>query len=292
MIRRFMTAVLNAQGGWSEPLGEWTQKRILLPVFHAVQPLKNFLHGTWLGHSLHAAITDVPIGAFTAAIILDIADVRPGADIAIAVGILGMLAAALAGWADYADTDVKPQRGYATVHQLLMLIALVLYVVSLAMRLGSPAAASRALPIALSWIGYVIIAVAAYVGGEVVYGLGNMVDRHAFRSFGSKWQPLELPNVADNTPAKAKAGGQTLLVVRRGERVYGMHDVCAHAGCNLSEGKVVGDTIECPCHGSRYRLEDGHVLQGPSTFDQPVYEVRRAGDGRFEARRAGGGPGE
>ena len=144
----------------------------------------------------------------------------------------------------------------------------------------------------LSVVGYVLIAVSAYIGGEVVYGLGNMVDRHAFRSFGSKWQPLDLPNVADNTPAKAKAGAQSLLVVRRGERIYALHDVCAHAGCSLSEGKLVGDLIQCGCHGSRYRLDDGHVAQGPATFDQPAYEVRRTSEGKFETRRAGGGRGE
>lgn len=287
-----MTRVLNAQNGWADPLGEWTQKRIWVPIFRSVQPLKNFLHGTWLGHSLHAALTDVPVGAFTAAIVLDVANARTGADIAIAVGVVGMLGAMLAGWADYADTDVAPQRGYATVHQLLMILALVLYIVSLAMRLNA-ATLDRALPITISVIGYVIIAVSAYIGGEVVYGLGNMVDRHAFRSFGAKWQPLELGNIAENTPAKAKAGGQSLVVVRRGERVYALHDICAHAGCNLSDGgKLVGDAIQCPCHGSRYRLDNGHVLQGPATFDQPVYEVRRTPDGKFEARRAGGGPGQ
>jgi nitrite reductase/ring-hydroxylating ferredoxin subunit/uncharacterized membrane protein len=291
VIRRFMTDVLDAQNGWANPLGTWIQQKILGPILNRARPLKSFLNGTWLGHSLHAALTDVPVGAFTAAVVLDVVNVRTGADVAIAVGIVGMLGAALAGWADYLDTDVPPQRGYATVHQLLMLVALVLYVVSLAMRMGAPAG-DRALPIALSFVGYVIVAVAAYVGGEVVYGLGNMVDHHAFRTFGVKWQPLDLGSVAENAPAKVKAGAQTLVVVRRGDRVHALHDVCAHAGCSLSEGKLVGDLIECGCHGSRYRLDDGRVVQGPATFDQPVYEVRRTAEGKFEARRAGGGPGE
>ena len=284
MIRRFVAGVLDAQNGWADPLGEWIQQKILNPILNRVRPLKDFLNGTWLGHSVHAMVTDVPVGAFTLAIVLDILNVRAGADVAIAVGILGMLAAMLAGWADYADTDVPPQRGYATVHQILMIVALILYIVSFYGRTGA-VTTDRGGPIALSIIGYVILAVAAYIGGEVVYGRGNMVDHNAFRSFGEKWQQLDVSDVAENKPTKAKAGGQTLLLVRRGPRVYAMHDVCAHAGCSLSEGKVVGDAIECGCHGSRYDLGSGHVVQGPSTFDQPLYEVRET-QGKLEARRA------
>ncbi|MEO6683395.1 MAG: hypothetical protein ABIN48_11300, partial [Ginsengibacter sp.] len=33
--------------------------------------IKNFLHGTWLGHPLHPLMTDIPIGAWTAAAVLD-----------------------------------------------------------------------------------------------------------------------------------------------------------------------------------------------------------------------------
>ena len=57
------------------------------------QQLKNFLHGTWLGHPLHPIITDVPIGAWTAAAVLDCLELSgqrkyaPGADAAIAIGL-------------------------------------------------------------------------------------------------------------------------------------------------------------------------------------------------------------
>jgi len=83
---------------------------------------------------------------------------------------------------------------------------------------------------------------------------------------------------------KAKAGAQTLVVVRRGTSLNALHDVCAHQGCSLSDGKIVGETIECPCHGSRYRLRDGLVVRGPAVFDQPHFEVREA-EGKIEVRR-------
>ncbi|MFC5910152.1 Rieske (2Fe-2S) protein, partial [Streptacidiphilus monticola] len=38
--------------------------------------------------------------------------------------------------------------------------------------------------------------------------------------------------------------------------------VCTHAGCTV--GSVSGGTIVCPCHGSKYKITDGSVVQGPA----------------------------
>lgn len=38
---------------------------------------------------------------------------------------------------------------------------------------------------------------------------------------------------------------------------------CPHQGCTVNE--VAGGTINCPCHGSRFRVADGSVAQGPAT---------------------------
>lgn len=292
MIRRFMNALVESQQGWADPFGEWSQN-VLRATWGPVRFLKDFLHGTWLGHALHPALTDVPIGALIGAFVLDVwtldgvggTAARVASDIVIAVGLLGMLGAILTGLADYTDTDTKPARGYATLHGLLMLAAFFLYAVSLWIRANQPAAADRTAPVWLASVGLAIIVFSSYLGGDLVYLLGNMVNRHAFRSFGTKWVPLDVTQFEENAPTRARAGAQSLVVVRRGERLFALHDVCAHAGCNLSEGRVVGDAIECGCHGSRYRLVDGRVVAGPATFDQPRYEVRSA-EGKFEVRRA------
>ncbi len=293
MIRRFVSSVMDAQQGWADPFGDWTQK-VLGAIWRPLRFLKDFLNGTWLGHALHPALTDVPIGAFIGAFVLDVwaqscascGGIRSASDVVIAVGLLGMLGAILTGLADYTDTDTKPARGYATVHGLLMTLAFVLYAVSLWMRANQPADADRAAPVWLAIVGLAIVVTASYLGGDLVYLMGNMVDHHAFRSFGTKWVALDVAQFEENKPTRAKAGAQNLVVVRRGEQLFALHDLCAHAGCNLSEGKVVGDAIECGCHGSRFRLVDGHVVRGPSTFDQPRYEIRSA-EGKLEVRRAG-----
>jgi len=46
--------------------------------------------------------------------------------------------------------------------------------------------------------------------------------------------------------------------------------VCPHVGCLLD--KVANGTIECPCHGSSFRISDGSVITGPAT--RPLTPVR------------------
>ena len=77
------------------------------------------------------------------------------------------------------------------------------------------------------------------------------------------------------------------MLVRQGERILALHDVCAHAGGPLNEGKLVEGQIECPWHYSRYEMATGHLRQGPSVYDQPAYEVRARDGGGWEARRQG-----
>lgn len=288
-MTRLLTRLMDAQNVWAKPLGDAIHS-LLNRIFQSpLRPLKDFLNGTWLGHPIHAAITDIPIGALTVTVILDLANQRAAADIALVLGILSMLGAALAGYADYTDTD-GTARVRASLHSTLMLVALLVYLISLAQRAGNPV--DRTVPVVLSIVAYVIVTAAAYVGGDVVYVLGNMVSRHAFRGSGRKWLPLradgggDLEALAEGEPTRATLGSNTLVLVRIAGSIHALHETCAHAGGPLAEGRVVDGCIECPWHQSRFRLRDGTVAQGPAVYDQPRYEIRAAETGGWEARRA------
>lgn len=289
MIGRLLTAIVDLQTAWARPLGKLLQ-RVLVAVFRPIKPVKDFLNGKWLGHSVHAALTDVPIGALTLCLLFDLLDQRAAADISLGLAILAMAGAALTGLADYTDTDDRA-RTVATFHAALNTVALVLFVVSLVMRLTAPEA-DRAVPFALVAVGYGLVAFAAWVGGEVVYALGNMVNRHAWRFGGTaKWQRLDVTDIPEGEPTRAKAGQQSILLVRQGEAIHALHDTCAHAGGPLSGGRIVDGCIECPWHGSRFELATGRRKSGPTTFDQPRYEVRAADGGGWEVRRSATGTG-
>jgi nitrite reductase/ring-hydroxylating ferredoxin subunit len=198
-----------------------------------------------------------------------------------------MLAAAAAGFADYSDTD-GVARDRATRHSTLMLTALVLYVISGVLRIGTGTGGTAA--VWLSILGFLVLAAGAFVGGDVVYVAGNMVSRHAFRGAGTKWIELVPAQIADGSIpegrlVKARLGINNLVLIREGERILALHETCAHAGGPLAEGTYENGLVECPWHYSRYRMSDGLVVQGPSVYDQPTYEVRPREGGGWEARR-------
>jgi nitrite reductase/ring-hydroxylating ferredoxin subunit/uncharacterized membrane protein len=284
---RLIARLIAAQDGWATPLGEFNH-RWLSALFRPIRPLKDFLNGVWLGHPLHAAATDIPIGTLLLTVVLDLMNQPAAADVALVATILFMFASAVTGAADYVDTDGSA-RVRATLHSTLMVVALLLLLISLALRAGSPT--DRTIPISLSLIGFLLVTAGAYVGGDVVYLFGNMVSRHAFRGAGTKWIKLDTGDVTDlaalpeATPTRAKAGINELVLVRVADTIFALHAVCSHAGGPLAQGTFIDGCVECPWHGSRFRLSDGHVRRGPALYDQPAYEIRAADGGGYEVRR-------
>jgi nitrite reductase/ring-hydroxylating ferredoxin subunit/uncharacterized membrane protein len=284
MLGRWITRMVDAQSRWARPLGDFNH-RWLTALFRPIRPVKDFLNGTWLGHPVHAALTDLPIGVMTVAIVLDLIGPPVAADVTVLIGVLTIVATAVTGLADYTDVD-GTARTRATVHATVMTTALVLFVISLIIRAGNPA--DRAVPIVILVVGYLVLTLGAEIGGDLVYLIGTHVNRHAWRGAGTKWVRLdlgELTDIPEGGPTKAKAGINTLILVRTGETIQALHEQCAHAGGPLSQGTLVDGCIECPWHGSRYRLATGYVARGPAMYDQPAYEVRRT-EGGWEVRRA------
>jgi nitrite reductase/ring-hydroxylating ferredoxin subunit/uncharacterized membrane protein len=281
MLGRALTRLIDAQAGWARPFGDWLHGAADA-IFGRMVTIRSLLNGTWLGHPLHAVLTDVPIGALTVVIVLDLLGQPTAADAALVLGILAMVASAVIGFADYSVTDGKA-RVRATVHSTLMIVALLLYVVSLALRAGSPV--DRTAPIILSIVAYLVLSAGGFVGGDVAYVLGNMVDRHAWRPAGTKWAPLEVGDLPEGQLVRGKLGAQNLVLVRQGDTILALHDQCAHAGGPLSGGRIVDGQVECPWHQSRYELTTGRRRRGPTVYDQPTYEVRAAEAGGYEARR-------
>jgi nitrite reductase/ring-hydroxylating ferredoxin subunit/uncharacterized membrane protein len=284
MLGRLVTRIVDAQARWATPFGDFNH-RWLTALFGPIRPIKDFLNGTWLGHPVHAALTDVPMGVMTVAIVLDLIGQPIAADVSVLVGVLSIVATAVTGLADYTDVD-GTARSRATVHATVMTTALVVFLISLLIRAGNPA--DRVVPIVLLVIGYLLLTIGAEIGGDLVYLIGTHVNRHAWRGAGTKWVTLDLGDLTDipeGGPTKVKAGINTLILVRTGDSILALHEQCAHAGGPLSQGTLVDDCIQCPWHGSRYRLADGHVARGPAMYDQPAYEIRRS-DANWEVRRA------
>jgi 3-phenylpropionate/trans-cinnamate dioxygenase ferredoxin subunit len=78
----------------------------------------------------------------------------------------------------------------------------------------------------------------------------------------------QLAEVADATALRVELAEIDVAVVRVGDEVFALEDVCSHAEFPLTDGEVDGTTIECALHGSRFDLRTGKPLGPPAT--QPV----------------------
>lgn len=253
----------------------------------SAQRIRNFLNGTWLGEPLHVVVKDIPIGAWTVAMVFDSFDLirargefALAADASIAIGLAGAVGAALAGVTDWSDVD-PPARRTGLVHGCLNLGAAALFATSLTLRRKDSRSAGR---IAAA-LGYGLMAYAAHLGGKLVYEHRVGVDRTDGQVFPQEFTAV-LPEseLADGRPARAMHDGVPILLVRRGDRLFALAETCSHFSGPLAEGNLVGDSIVCPYHYSRFSLEDGRVLNGPAVHPQPCLEVR-VRNGQIEVRR-------
>lgn len=74
-----------------------------------------------------------------------------------------------------------------------------------------------------------------------------------------------------------------IVLVKRNGTIHALTETCPHLGGPLSEGKLVGDAIQCPWHRSELALADGHVVNGPTAFPARCFDVR-VQDGYIEVR--------
>ena len=237
----------------------------------ALSWLMRFLHGSWLGHPLHVASIELPIGAFTVASILDSRgpQYEAGADAAVGIGVVSAAFAATAGLADWSQTD-QPARKIGVFHALLNGSATLCYLVSWILRKQG----ARKSAVATGYGGWALLMAGAYLGGAMVYRHGVGVD-HAQRNGPSRFVPvLDENELEENQPQRVEHNGVGIVLIKQAGVVYALGEKCAHLGGPLSEGTVGAQSIKCPWHGSTYNLQTGNVLEGPSAYPQPCFQVR------------------
>jgi nitrite reductase/ring-hydroxylating ferredoxin subunit len=76
------------------------------------------------------------------------------------------------------------------------------------------------------------------------------------------------------------------MLLRQGGQISAIAATCTHLGGPLNEGKIEGDTVTCPWHGSVFCVRDGSVIHGPATMPEPAYDVR-VQQGKIAVRRRG-----
>jgi nitrite reductase/ring-hydroxylating ferredoxin subunit/uncharacterized membrane protein len=275
---------------WLEPVAERLQPPIVAALGRdgAIGPeIANLLHGKWLGHPVHAVLTDVPVGSWTAAAVLDLLEAQTGnriagraADAAIRIGLVGAAASAVTGLADWSKIGGGHVRRIGLVHALLNATATFCYLASLCARASHGRRAGRR----FAFAGFLVANLSAYLGGHLVYNENVGVDHTAGYSPPRDFVPvLAEADLGEHQLRRVKADGMPVLLVRKGVRIYAIAETCSHMGGPLAEGKLEDTSVRCPWHGSCFSLTDGRVLEGPAVYVQPVLDVRIR-DGQIEVR--------
>jgi nitrite reductase/ring-hydroxylating ferredoxin subunit len=260
----------------AKALGKWLRGAL------GREPLQDALSGTWLGHALHPLLTDVVVGAFMSATLLDLLGGDDGERARrrlVGVGVAAAVPTVLSGANDWADSEPVDDavRRAGLVHALSNATGLALYAASLGARRGT----------ALRLGGAAALAAGGYLGGHLSFTKGVGPAQTVYDPGPDDWTPAaDAAALRDGEPLRVVVADTPVLLLRGGAEIFAIHDRCSHRGCSLSEGSVEGDDIVCACHGSRFSLRDGAVLQGPATSPQPAFEVRLREE-RVEVRLQG-----
>jgi nitrite reductase/ring-hydroxylating ferredoxin subunit/uncharacterized membrane protein len=251
---------------------------------------RNVLDGVWFEAPLHPVLTDVPIGAWTTALVFDGLDLatdkkplRHAADASLVFGILGAFGAAATGLSDWRYLSGGSRR-MGIAHGLLNTVGLTLSIVSLVQRATGRRNAAR-----LTFLtGYSINGMAAHIGGELSYHYGLRVDRNVFEKDGPDdfAAVLNEKELGMDELRKVEVEGVGVLLSRSGDdRICAIAATCNHFSGPLEQGEREGDTVVCPWHNSRFDLCSGQAIDGPAVFPQSRYETRTR-DGMIEVKAA------
>jgi nitrite reductase/ring-hydroxylating ferredoxin subunit/uncharacterized membrane protein len=242
-------------------------------------PLRRLLSGTDLGHPMHPALVQLPIGLWTSAWVLDLAGLGKtrAARSLVGLGVLTALPAVASGVSDWVDTDEAESR-VGIVHATSNAAALVCFSVSWFRRRDG-----RRSGVFWSTLGAILASTGGFLGGHLAYALGVGVDTNAFEAGPNEWTATR-GNVPTEPLTARTVDGVRVMVATNEDGRFTLADRCSHRGGPLSEGTLGADCVTCPWHGSKFDLASGLPTQGPASVPQPVYESRVKAD-KLELRR-------
>lgn len=251
--------------------------------------LRGVLHGRPLGHPLHPALVQVPVGAWLSAGVLDFV---PGSERAarllVAVGVVTAAPAAWTGWVDWAEQPER-QRRTGLLHAVSIATAIGLYGASWAARSRGRDGLGRV----LGFAGLTAVGAGAAIGGHLAYrqAAGANKAEAVPRLVEPGWHILgRAADFSVGEAARRTVGEVPVLVVVESQGVFHvLADRCSHCSGPLSQGEIGDGRVKCPWHGSVFRLSDGWNVGGPATAPQPRFTTRTDSDGMLRARLPGAG---
>jgi uncharacterized membrane protein len=124
------------------------------------------LRGRSLGHALHPVLTDLPLGCWTAAAVLDLSGAEKHADAArrlVGTGVMLVAPTALAGLADWVGLRSTASRRVGAAHATLNVVGGSVFATSWALRRRGRLGAG----VAVGLLGNVVVMMSGYLGSHL-----------------------------------------------------------------------------------------------------------------------------
>ncbi|MEH0970150.1 Rieske 2Fe-2S domain-containing protein [Micromonospora sp. CPCC 205546] len=281
-MRALLTKIEQASG--LDRVGDRLQRAVQATL--RPQRVRDLLHGVWLGHPLHPAMVQVPVGAWISTAVLDLMPgQRRAATTLCAVGTVSALPAAVAGLNDWAAL-ARDQRRVGLVHAASNSVGLAFYAGSVAARMAGRHNLGRT----LGFLGLGAASMGAYIGGHLAYKQGAQVNQSIseLHRMSDGWHSIaDMSALPERQLITREVDDVSVILYRHGDEVTVMLERCPHQSGPLGEGEVQEidghACVVCPWHGSAFRLNGGEVVHGPSGNDQQVLPTRVV-DGVLETR--------
>ena len=243
------------------------------------------------GHPLHPILVSFPIAFFIGTLICDVVGLLYGRNdfhtTAMYLEIAGIgfaLLAAIPGIVDY--LFVIPPKSSAKKrgarHGLINITMVIIFSVALVLR--QKAEVSFMIIIGLEIAGVILLTIAGWLGGTLVFR--NQIGVDIRYAHAGKWKEEYIDN-ADGELKVASADelkiNQMKLMHIRGKRIVicrtekgyaAFDDHCTHRGGSLAGGAMICGTVQCPWHGSQFDVNSGMVTAGPAKTSISVYPVK------------------
>ena len=241
-------------------------------------------------HPLHPMLLPFPLAFFTGTLLFDLigffADKpalwQTGFYLQIAGVGFGLLAA-IPGLIDYRYT-VPPDssaKKRAAQHGILNTTTVLLFLGAWFYRQGD--AALPMLVLAMEAVGVLLMSIAGWLGGTLVYR--NQIGVDVRYAHAGKWNEVYLDEgtapilVAETGELQVNAmklvhiGKKRIVLARTENGFVAFDDRCPHKGGSLAGGSMMCGTVQCPWHGSQFKVTDGAVTAGPAKQKIAVYTV-------------------
>ena len=88
----------------------------------------------------------------------------------------------------------------------------------------------------------------------------------------------KVTDLKENEMKEVSVNDNSILLINSGGKFYAIDSRCSHMHLPLAKGKIDGNIITCPYHGSQFNITDGSVVHGPAKVALKTYQVKVEGD--------------